>query len=217
MTTRSQLAPYLRQIGLVGGHHGPRASAATPLSWRSTDRCCDPELSVNVNVVLGRPRGEPALAAGLGIMSAATTRRLCRMASRGPPPPSHLPHIPVNSRPAGCAAAASDPAADAGVVDACPDLWLIGATRAHFDQDQHRLENPINASLTRPSIRGGIGDHLDDISAISDLVSLRPVGHPSAKRDHLAPARDPKLESRPDHTASPATAGRIASPSASAA
>src|SRR5215211_2873373 len=30
LTTRSQLAPYLRQIGPVGGHHGPRASARRP-------------------------------------------------------------------------------------------------------------------------------------------------------------------------------------------
>ena len=93
--TRSQLAPYLRQIGFVGGHHGPRASTATPLSWRSTDHR-DPELSVKVNVVLGRPRGEPALAAGLGDHERRNNSSPLPhgLTEPRPPGPSDLPHIP---------------------------------------------------------------------------------------------------------------------------
>ena len=120
MTTRSQLARYLRQIGLVGGHHGPRASTATPLSWRSTDHC-DPELSVKVNVVLGRPRGEPALAAGLGDHERRNNSSPLPHGLTEPRPPGLLIcHIYPSSRPAGCAAAASDLPDDAGLVDAWP-------------------------------------------------------------------------------------------------
>jgi hypothetical protein len=33
LTSRSQLAPYLRQIRFAGGHHGPSASAEVPRLW----------------------------------------------------------------------------------------------------------------------------------------------------------------------------------------
>jgi hypothetical protein len=41
LMSRSQLAPYIRQTGHVGGHRGPSASAETHFPGLSTDCCCE--------------------------------------------------------------------------------------------------------------------------------------------------------------------------------